>query len=307
MPEITEVLVTSHYLLSKIKNRYIKSIKVLSGRYTHQDLVGKDLIKKNSPLKIKNIDTKGKVLWFELESENKTLYMICNFGLTGEWSFEKKQNARLKIKIINKNSDKKYSLYFMDDRNFGIITITDDKKVLDDKLNKLSRDYIKEPFSNKEFNDAIINFINEKKNNKNKILVKFLMDQDKGDTVGSGIGNYIAAETMYEAKLSPYRTIGSLTKKEIERLNESIKKVMKISYISNKIGYMERLQDYIDKHKEQVKKGKYPDYFPEIKIKDSDEFVFKVYQQDEDPNGNPVTADKIITGRTTYWCPSIQK
>ena len=38
MPEITEVLVTSHYLLTKIKNRYISNLDILGGRYTHQQL-----------------------------------------------------------------------------------------------------------------------------------------------------------------------------------------------------------------------------------------------------------------------------
>ncbi len=308
MPEITEVLITSHYLISKIKNRYISNIKILSGRYTHQDLEGLDVLKKNMPVKIKNINTKGKLMWFELENKLKEeLYLICNFGLTGEWGFEKKTNSRIKFKIINKQLDKSYNLYFTDDRNFGIIMVTNDKKILNERLNKLARDYIKEPYTNNDFYNSFRNFINKKEKNKDKILVKFLMDQNSDETLGSGIGNYIAAETMYDAKLSPYRTLNSLTKKDIERLNESIKKIIKISYISNKIGYMERFQDYIDIHKEQIKKGKFPDYFPEIKIKNNDEFIFKVYQQKTDKYGNDVKADKIITGRTTYWVPQIQK
>jgi len=306
MPEITEVLMTSHYLLSNIKNYNITKLNILSGRYTHQDLDGLSIFKKNLPLKIKNIDTKGKLLWFVLENSKKEkLYMICNFGLTGEWAFEKKNSARVELKVSK--DDKEKSVYFIDDRNFGIIMITDDKKILTDRIDKLARDYMKEPFTNEEFYDAIVNFIKEKKSNGDKILVKFLMGQDKKETVGSGIGNYIATESMYEAKLSPHRTLSSLTKKEIEKLNESIKKIIKISYISNKIGYMEKLEDYIDKHKEQVKKGKFPDYLPEIKIKKNENFEFKVYQQKFDKHNNPVIADKIITGRTTYWVPNLQK
>jgi len=303
MPELTEVLVTSHYLLTKIKNRYIDKLEILSGRYTHQDIEGLNIFEEHLPAKIKNISTKGKFLWFELENNLKEpVYLMCNFGLTGEWAFEKKQSSRIKFKIINKKSDKKYNLYFIDQRNFGIIGFTNDKQVLQERLNKLARDYIKEPFTNEEFYNEIKNF-----KKKDKILVKFLMDQNVGETVGSGIGNYIAAESMYEAKLSPYRTIGSLTKKEIESLNEAIKKIIKIGYIYNKVGYMERLEDYVEKHEEQVREGKFPNYLPEIKIKKGEEFEFKVYQQKEDKLGNPVKADKIITGRTTYWVPKIQK
>ncbi len=307
MPEITEVLVTSHFLLTKIKNRYISKIGVLSGRYTHQTLEGLTEFEKTLPAKIKNIGTKGKLLWFELENSLKEpVWLLCNFGLTGEWTFTKKDNSRLKFKIINKDSDKKYNLYFADDRNFGIIMFTNNRELFNERINKLARDYIKEPFSNEEFYQEIKKFV-EKPKNRDKLLVKFLMDQNKGETVGSGIGNYIAAETMYEAKLSPYRTIGSLTKREIEKLNESIKKIIKISYLNNKIGYMERISDYIDIHKEQIKKGKFPNYLPEIKIKDNEEFEFRVYQQDIDKLGNKVHSDKIITGRTTYWVPNVQK
>lgn len=75
MPEITEVLVTSHYLLSRIKNRYISNLKVLSGRYTHQKIEGLDNFEKNLPAKIKDIDTKGKLLWFVLENSLKKLFI----------------------------------------------------------------------------------------------------------------------------------------------------------------------------------------------------------------------------------------
>lgn len=307
MPEITEVLVTSHYLLTKIKNRYISKLDILSGRYTHQNIEGLDIFEKHLPAKILDIKTKGKFMWMILENNLKEpIYLMCNFGLTGEWTFEKKNSTRLKFKIINKKSDKKYNLYFIDQRNFGIISFTNNKEILNNKLNNLARDYLQDPFSNKEFVNSVMQFCKKNKN-KDKILVKFLMDQNVGDTIGSGIGNYIAAESMYEAKLSPHRTIGSLTKKELENLNESIKKIIKISYIANKVGYMERLKDYIKKHQEQVKSGKFIDYLPEIKIKDEDEFEFKVYQQKNDPLGNKVLADKIITGRTTYWVPEVQK
>ena len=307
MPEITEVLVTSHYLLTKIKNRYISNLDILAGRYTHQELEGLDLFKMHLPAKIIDIKTKGKFMWMILENNLKEpIYLMCNFGLTGEWTFEKKSSTRIKFKIINKNSDKSYNLYFIDQRNFGIIAFTNNIEILDDKINSLARDYLQDPFTNKEFINSVTEFC-KKKNKKDKLLVKFLMDQQVGDTVGSGIGNYIAAESLYEAKLSPHRTIGSLSDKELEVLNKSIKKIIKISYIANKVGYMARIEDYIIKHQEQVKKGKFPDYLPEIKIKDGDEFNFKVYQQKEDPLGNKVLADKIITGRTTYWVPELQK
>lgn len=300
MPEITEVLITSQFLLHEIKNSYISKINILSGRYTKQQMVGLDIFKKNTLCKIINIETKGKLMWITLKKESKMFYLICNFGLTGEWSFEKKNNARVEFELSHNNVIR--NLYFVDQLNFGVIMITDDKKILENKINKLARDYIKEPFTDDEFYNAITQFKKQ-----DKMIIKVLMEQDVGKTIGSGIGNYIAVESLYDAKISPYRLLNSLSKTDIINLNKAIKKIIKISYMSNKIGYMKNFENYIDIHKEQVKQGLFPNYFPEIKIKKNEMFEFKVYKQKQDKFNNPVKADKIIPGRTTYWVPNIQK
>ncbi len=303
MPELTEVLILSHYLLTKIKNKYIESIEILGGRYTHQTFSGLANAKKHTPLKIIDIDTKGKLFWFILETNlNEPIYLICNFGLTGVFLFNKTNSARVKFNLSDG-----IELYYTDQRNFGIMQFTNDISILNKKIETLARDYIKEPYTDKEFYDEFINFINEKKSRKNKLIIKFLMDQNKSDTLGSGIGNYISVEALYMAKISPHRTLGSHNEKEIKKLNNSIKKVIKLSYVSNKTGYMEYLIDYIDKHKMQIITGKFPDYLPEIKIKKNQSFEFQVYQHDEDKHGNPVKADKIIPSRTTYLVPAVQK
>jgi formamidopyrimidine-DNA glycosylase len=294
MPEITEVLTTAHYLLTKLKSKYITKINIISGRYTHQKLEGLKLIAENTPLKILNIDSKGKFMWFKIKSNNKIIYIMCNFGLTGEWSLEKNDHVRIEFEILDKKLDKNYKLYFSDQRNFGIISITDDYDKLEFKLNKLARDYLKEPFTDKDFFETFIDFINKKDINKKKLLIKFLMDQDANATIGSGIGNYIATESLYEAKLSPYRKLDTLTKKEIKTLNKAIQKIIKQSYIYNKSGYIKTIS--------------FPNYLPNINLNKNLDyyFEFKVYQQEYDKYNNPVKADKIIPGRTTYWVPKVQ-
>ncbi len=60
------------------------------------------------------------------------------------------------------------------------------------------------------------------------------------------------------------------------------------------------------KHAKLVSTGKYPDYLKSQKI-GKEKFEFKVYQQKTDDLGNEVIGEKIITGRTAYWCPNVQK
>ena len=300
MPELCEVVFTAQYLLTKLKNRLITSIEVVSGRYTHEKLIGLDNLV--YPLKILNIDSKGKFLWFELEHKNKKYYAMNTFGLTGHWGFHEENNIRIKI-TINSDIEKEHTLYYTDPRNFGTLKITSNYSDLKDKLDSLGMDLLKTEFTEQQF-IKIINDLNKTKR-KDKKIIEILMAQEKNKGIGSGLGNYLGPEILYRTKLSPHRKMISLTETEIKNLYDSIKYVVKLCYVNNKIGYMEMFKSYVDKHKEGVESGKYPNYHPDVNI-GNDEFKFNVYQQEKDPLGNEVKKSSIVGERTTYWVPSVQ-
>lgn len=305
MPEVCEVIFTAQYLLSKLKGRLITDIKILSGRYTHEKISGIDMFKKNLPLKIINIDNKGKFMWFELKNmvTGKMLYIMNTFGLTGEWGFKGGSSDRVQFIIENSDGkkDKKYNLFYRDQRNFGTLIFTDDVSDLNNKLDRLERDYLKTNFTAKDFVEWAANFKHKK-----HLIIKILMEQDKNKGLGSGFGNYLAPEILYRAKISPHRTLESLSNDELINLANSIKYVVKLCYMNNKIGYMEVFKDKVDKHRDNIKKGKYPEYHKDVDI-GNDEFKFSVYQQSVDPHGNKVKVDKILGDRSTYWVPNVQK
>lgn len=305
MPEICEVIFTSQLLMTKLRNRYITNIKVLSGKYTHMKLKGLHLIKKYKPLKIIKIDSKGKFLWFELENdEGVILYMMSTFGMTGYWGFKKNNNSRIQFDIDNgKKNNKKYKLYYSDPRNFGNFSITDNLSVLNKKLNELAPDFLKTKITEKQFENDVNNLSLKRGNDD---IVKILMAQTINHGLGSGIGNYLAPEILYHAKISPYRKLNSLSPEEIKNLYNSIRYIIKLCYVNNSVGYMEMFKKYIDQHKKGIENGKYPNYYPDVNVDDK-EFKFNVYRQKEDPYKNKVKADKIINDRRTFWVPSIQK
>ena len=130
-------------------------------------------------------------------------------------------------------------------------------------------------------------------------------DNDKG--IGSGIGNYLSAEIMYNAKLSPHRTIGSLTDSEINSLCNSIKYIMKLSYYNNKTGYMSNFGKFTEVHRKGIDDGRFPNFHDSIKFKEGDEFEFKVYRMKTDSHGNEIIADSSINNdRTSWWVPNVQ-
>jgi len=286
MPEGPEVCITAQYLLSILNN---KTIKYISNK-NYKSIIN---------YKIKDVNTKGKLLWFTLIKNNLTYYLICHFGLTGEWSFDKNEYNKL---IILLNDDTK--LYYNDLRNFGRMLLIKDKILLDKEINKLAPDFLKTEFTNDEFIEQFKKYMNKTIKRKNMLLVKVLMDQK---AIGSGIGNYLSSEILYNAKLSPKRTLKSLSNNDLKKLSQSIKYIMKLSYYNNPTGYMTNFDKFILKHKKGIDNGKYPNYHQDIKLKKSDQFKFNVYRRKLDNNGNKVLADKINNNRTTYWIPNIQK
>jgi formamidopyrimidine-DNA glycosylase len=297
MPEVCEVVIASHFLTDSILDKKLINIKILSGRYTHQKLKGIELIKENKPLKIINIDTKGKFLWIVMENKEKEqIYLLNTFGMSGEWDNNKTKSSRLEFIL-----DDDTRIYYTDQRNFGTVELTNDYKILEKKLNKLGQDFLKTDISNKNFIDQVRNFKYQNKN-----LYEVLMNQEQNKGLGSGLGNYLVPEVLYKAKLSPFRKIKDLSDKDIKTLLKSIKYITKLCYVNNHIGYMEAFGEYLKVHKKHLDSGKYPEYHEDIKL-GKEEFEFKVYQQEKDLKGNKVKKDEIIKGRTAHWVPEVQK
>lgn len=303
MPEGPEVTILGQYLTTKIKNNILNRITILSGKYLKKEIKGINKVQ-NKNYKILNVDSKGKLMWLELENDT---YITSHLGLSGFWNFDKSDTDRIRLEITNGATKEKYLLCYQDPRNFGNIEVLT-KNELDKKLLDLADDALKTNFTNKEFEEKIKKFLSVSKTRGKQIIFKVLMNQKKKDGIVSGLGNYLTPEILYDCKISPLRTIESLTTTEIHNLAYSIKYIIKLSYFNNVTGYMTRFYDFIIVHKNGVLNGIFPDFHPTIKIRKTEKFEFKVYQKKTDPFGNLVEANKELNkGRTTYWVPIVQK
>lgn len=301
MPEGPEIIITSQYLKTKLKKKKIESIEILSGRYLHQKLRWIELTD-NVPLTIDDINSKGKFMWMDLkDSDGRDIYMMNTFGMTGLWSFKNNPSARIKMTIkSNTLQNKTYTLYYIDPRNFGTIEFTSSRTTLQNRIDKLAPDILKTNMSDNDLVDMINNFITTSKKNKN--LVKVLMDQN---SIVSGIGNYLVAEILYDAKLNPHRDLSSLSNRELKILAHSMRKITKYSYCDNLTEYLEHYKIFMKTRLQKIDSGKFPNYHPDIKSKHG--FKFKVYQQLIDPLGNQVIKDMIVKDRKIHWVKEVQK
>lgn len=318
MPEVVEVGLTALWLDDKIKNRKITKVNVVKGRYTKKPIKGLTEFNKALPVVINKVDSKGKFMWFECQSKDTIFYILNRFGLEGEWGFDEYDHSNVHFTIKDDTKNKERILYFTDPRNFGTITITKDKKVLDKELEDLGDDFLKTSFTNSDFYDRIKKLLLDKSGKVNKRrekreIIKVLMDQKAKTGLGSGLGNYLAVEALYNARISPYKTIGDIYEDRSlsDKLAEGIKKAVLLSYRTADVGYLEHLPDSMSKFileiREEIKKNdnsKY-NYHKDFKT-GKGKFKFNVYRQKKDPEGNLISGDKIISGRTTYWSPEVQ-
>ena len=285
MPEICEVALTAEILHRKLKNKVLTSIKFFGDTYKYgpngTKPEGYNLFVKSLPLKIKKVDSRGKFLWFELTDDNITWYIWNTFNLKGGWSLEDDTHKRAQF-----NFENDVVAYYYDTLGWGTFKFSKSQEDLRKQLELLSPDFLKDD------NFDLSNITKYKSK-----IVGVLMDQKK---IGSGIGNYLVAEILYHAKISPHRKCNTLTNDEIKQLTYSIKYIIKICYMYGGSKYMHKLE-------KELNKLPRIDYHPNIKIKKSDQkFMFMVYNEKTDPLGNPVKEEKIVGKRTTYWVPNVQ-
>lgn len=277
MPEVSEVALTAEVLHKKLKGKELVRFNYLDRMFKKKNSKGLKSFLNALPLTLNKVDSKGKLMWFEFDDG---WYVWNSFRLNGMWSFEETKFAHVELEF-----DDGTVVYYDDSRKLGTFNYSDDEDEFEKVLDSLGPDVLKT-------RELDLSSITKYKS----AVVKLLMDQKK---LVSGIGNYLVAEILYDAKLDPRKLGSELTKSEIKRLTSSIKKIVKLSYVNNHVGYMTNLSKATSKMKRK-------NYHPEIEIAD-DEFEFKVYGQKKDPLGNKVKRDKINGQRTTHWVPNVQK
>ena len=281
MPELPEVETIRRGLEGFLKNAKITQVKV----YCDKSFIGpKELVEGQ---RIKDIRRRGKALLIDLENG---ITMMTHLRMTGQLIFRGEENfagghptdsffdelpnkqTRVEIDLTNGK------LFFNDQRKFGFIKVLETVEVENDRFIK---SLAKEPWdmTKTEFKENLMR-------HKAAPIKATILDQK----VIAGVGNIYADEALFFAKIHPKRETGSLTDKEIEKLLEGIKTVMKKSIDSGG----STMKTYV---KADGTKGDYLRLFA------------KVFRREGEPCDNcGKEIIKIrIAGRGTHICPNCQK
>lgn len=290
MPEAVEVFLSAKFIENNVLGKNIIKIKIIGGRYLKSGVPGIDEFKKILPAKVESVDSKGKFLYIKFP----TLYLASTLGLTGSWG-----NKKVKHSAICMYASDGTKLYYSDQLRYGTLSFVD-YNYINKKLSALADDVLVTVFTDNDFIHKLSSFKNKTKN-----IVTVLMEQKNGPGIFSGIGNYLSAEILYHARVSPFSTIEGLLKDKnvCKKLAKSIRYITKFAFYYSYTGYMTGLDQSFVKNIRKVKK----DIHPDINLDKGKTFEFNVYGQKFDQYKNPVEGAKIIKGRTSYWCPTLQE
>jgi formamidopyrimidine-DNA glycosylase len=299
MPEVIEVKQYSNFIKKHINNKNLLNIKIKKGRYrTHGPFEFYKKIKNQLPLKILNVESKGKFMYMSLENN---FYIGITLGLTGGWfynntskmmhglntdKYEKKQvDVYMKNALNNINVEFIFEngiLYFYDQLSFGTIKIFLNKEQVNKKLSLIGIDLMDLNTSFEMFREQI-----NKSTNENKFIGNVLLNQK----LVSGVGNYIRADSLWMSKISPFRKVKDISESELSKLFYNIRKLIWGNYNYNKALKLKVIK----------KSDKLP-------IKYGRDFL--VYQNEKDIYNNDVTKEKLYEGsqiRYIYWVKNYQK
>ncbi len=236
---------------------------------------------------VEKVERRGKNILIFLSNN---WVMLVHLKMTGHLLFkdEVSKNSKYFKERINQyirhiwfleRDEKKAQLEFSDLRKFGKIQlIVKDKLEVNEDLVKLGVEPLEKYFDLKYFWQLT-------RNKKSKNIKVLIMDQ----ALIVGIGNIYASEALFESRIDPRRTAGSLKKKELEKLYQAIIKILKKAI---------KLRGTTDS-----------DYRDSSGAPGGFQKVLKVYNKKGQKCFNcDGTIERIkIAQRSTFWCSSCQK
>ena len=285
MPEAPEVEVMNQEIDSDFKGKQLLNYNILKGKAKKKRpklflSFEKDL--NNGIAILKDVTRRGKLMSLEFEFDikgQKKTWWVCNyFGLHGSYRIDDdkivpnydKGNKNVHISLeFKKNDSESIYLNYYDTSGFGSsFTFYNNLDEYLKYLYKNAIDVFDEEFDIKTFkkNFEIVKLKPLSKFN----IASILINQGY---LCSGIGNYLKCEILYEAKISPNRSINDINDEELEVLYKAIKKVCEL-HLS--------------------KEGR------------SEEHL-KVYGKKVDADGNEIKYEETQDGKKTHWIPEIQK
>lgn len=311
MPEGPEARTFADQLRKHFINKCLINIFRTGDSAKHNAIANFDSFNNCLPATVKTIWAVGKkVIWHLQTLTKKNYYIIISLGLTGKFVFENSKGCDFGWEFVSRLDNSSTgslrvhseTLYFLDVRHHGQIYLLENKEQLETFLSKkvgidLLDFIIRENDDNFEFKDydSLKGIRNREEllavwikqasgtRRQNWEICNFMMKQE----IFAGIGNYIKAESLGFASISPHRTLAEMTGEDHERLLNTILDILFLAY-------EQRGATLRDFHDLSGEKGDYQCQFYGKKSIKIENRIYEIIKEQ--------TSDK----RTTHWCPELQ-
>ena len=215
---------------------------------------------------------------FSFAHDNEPWYMWCTYGMSGQWGTSQTKHSSFEVKY-NQHGQRyfeAFGLWFNDIRHFGTLKFVRGENRHKRKLNTLGPCVLTGAVTPEIFAEKILN-------KPNRTIAEALLDQ----SAISGIGNYMRAEALFRAGISPWRSVTEITTDEYVTLCKSVLSVAQESYKSQ--GATISTYRNVDG------------------AKGTTQFSFQVYSRKSCPKGHEIIKEETPEGRTSHWCKHCQK
>lgn len=261
MPESAEIKLQTDALRHGVIGRTIEKAETLSGRYIKKPIAGFD---KLVGYRFDGVMCYGKLIVFLLrppeDTLKPTLTGLSTLGMTGWWVLNKKnayvgnlKHARLQLTLNDR------LMTFVDQRNFGTFKLGG-KDTTKKKINELGPDIGFDQNPSDKLFERLARYA------KRKTIAEAMLDQ----RIFAGVGNYIRADAMYNARIDPRTPALDLTRQQVGQLWTDAFVVANVAYAK------------------------------------ATKFQNSCYGLSVDAHGNPIESYQDRGGRTVWWCPAIQ-
>jgi formamidopyrimidine-DNA glycosylase len=280
MPELPEVETVRRVMRRALQGKRIAEVEVVPDAIVQKGVAPQIFEQALLGRTVQEVGRKGKYWWLELD---ESPWMFGHLGMSG-WIRElgkptvrlrehgKKpldgEDGRPRFLKLMLTAEDGCRIAFTDGRRLARMWLSE-SAAADPKIQELGPDVLENPRSAKELH-AILS-------RRQAPIKALLLNQE----LFAGVGNWIADEALYQARIAPARLGASLSAAEVNRLREKLIEICQIA----------------------VDAGADSDLYPET-------WIFKHRwgggRGVELFEGKPIVREQI-GGRTTAWVPKVQK
>jgi len=211
VPELPEVEAGRKIAERALRGRTIAHVNTVQDTIVYHKIPPRKLAAALTGRTVLAVHRKGKQLWFELD---RTPWPGFHFGMTGSFHAYDAEEDRPTFWKIEMLSTEGHRLAMVNKRRLGRIRLFDDP-LREEPVASLGFDPLYEMRDAKKFAESVF---------KRKVAIKaLLLDQ----SFAAGVGNWIADEVLYQARVAPQRRTDQLGKKEIGAIRSCLKRVIR--------------------------------------------------------------------------------